>query len=191
LGRCWHEPLVAGKLTAVSTKPSPDAKARTFVIVTTPAALAAWQVGFELGAFDVIAYRRVFAVFVVSAVVLIATFILPDGGFATSAWSRLILSLPLVYLAADIVFLTESTIVATVLGGALLLTLPYAAWVAARLMGFEFFSLARREQVAAVALVVLIGVLGWYVGRYNNHFLTCRDFVRMGDFEPANCAGRP
>ncbi|MDH4278930.1 MAG: hypothetical protein OEZ14_07090 [Acidimicrobiia bacterium] len=155
--------------------------------MSTPAALTAWQVGFEFGAFDVIAYRRVFAVFVVSTVVLVATFIAPDSGFATTAWSRLVLSLPLVYVAADITLLTESTLVTNVLSATILLTGPYIVWVAARLMGFEFFRLAQREQAAALVLVVTIGVLGWYVGHNNSRFLTCRDFVRMGDFVPDNC----
>ena len=164
-----------------------DPRIRTFVLVSTPAALAAWQVGFELGAFDVIAYRRIFAVFVVSTVVLIATFIAPDSGFATTTWSRLILSLPLVYIAADVTLLTNSRFITTLLSGAILLTSPYIVWVAARLMGFEIFTLERREQVGAIILVMGIGILGWYVGHSNNHFLTCRDFVRMGDFKPANC----
>ena len=156
--------------------------------MSTPAALAAWQVGFEFGAFEVIAYRRVFAVFVVSAVVFIATFIAPDSGFATTAWSRLILSLPLIYVAADIVLLTESKLLSNLLSAAILLTSPYVVWVAARLMGFEFFAFTRRAQVAAIVLVVTIGVVGWYVGHNNHHFMTCRDFVRMGDFRPENCA---
>jgi hypothetical protein len=158
------------------------------VLVTTPMALVAWQVGFELGAFDVIAYRRIFAVFVVSIVVLIATFMAPDRGFASSWWSRLILSLPLVYLLADVTKLTDSTLVANLLGGAILLTFPYVAWVGARLMGFNFFALARRDRVAAVVAVVILGILGWYVGSNNNRFVTCRDFVRMGDYVPTNCA---
>jgi hypothetical protein len=58
-----------------------DARVKTFAVVVAPAALAAWQVGFELGAFDVISYRRIFAVYVVSTVVLIATFIASDSGF--------------------------------------------------------------------------------------------------------------
>jgi hypothetical protein len=172
----------------VSNSENPDARVRTFVLVATPAALVARQVGFEQGAFDVIAYQRIFAVLVVSTVVLIATFIAPDSGFATSMWSRLVLSLPLAYLAADVALPTGSTFVAKVLGGTILLTFPYVVWVAARLMGFKFFALSLREQLAAASLVVLIGTLGWYVGTNNSHFLTCRDFDRMGDFQPANCA---
>ena len=182
-------PAVICESWAVPDDLTPDAKTRTFVLISTPAALVAWQVGFEYGAFDIIAYRRIFAVFVISLVVLIATFVSAQSGFATSTWSRLILSLPMVYIAADLTSLTTSAIVVNALGAAILLTSPYVVWVAARLMGFEFFTLTRREQLAIVALVMMIGILGWYVGHNNDHFLTCRDFVRMGDFEPANCAG--
>ncbi len=117
---------------------------------------------------------------------LIATFIAPDGGFATSEWSRGLLALTLIHLAADVIWLTRSTLVANLLGGAVLLTFPNVVWVAARLMGFEFFALDRREQLA-VPLVGSIGILGWYVGTDKD--LTCRDFVGMGDFEPESCAG--
>lgn len=135
-----------------------------------------------------IAYRRIFAVFVVSTVVLVATFMAPHSGFASSWWSRLILSLPLMYVLADVTTLTDSTVVSNLLGGAILLTFPYVVWVGAQLMGFSFFALARRDQIAAVALVVMLGILGWYVGNNNSRFVTCRDFVRMGDYVPANCA---
>lgn len=181
-------PANDGMLGSVKIAEQQDARLRTFVLVSAPAALVAWQVGFELGAFDVIAYRRVFAVFVFSIVVLVATFMAPDSGFASSWWSRLILSLPLVYLVADVTTLTESTAVSNLLGGAILVTAPYVVWVAAQLMGFEFLALARHDQIAAIALVVMLGILGWYVGSNNARFVTCRDFVRTGEYVPPNCA---
>lgn len=100
----------------------------------------------------------------------------------------MILALPFVYLAAGITLLTDSTAVSTVLGALVLMTFPYTVWVAARLMGFEFLRLARSQQLVAVAVVVLVGLLGWYVGGYNDRFVTCRDFIRMGEVEPTNCA---
>ena len=181
-------PAYDDMLRSVETSEQQDARVRTFVLVLTPAALVAWQVGFELGAFDVVAYGRIFAVFVVSIVVLTATFVAPDSGFASSWWSRLILSLPLVYLLADVADLTESRFVTNLLGVAILLTFPYVIWVAGQLMGFEFFALARRDRIAVVVLVAMLGVFGWYVGQNNERFVTCRDFIRMGDYVPENCA---
>mgnify|MGYP006945867742 CR=1 FL=1 len=168
---------------------SPDAaeRVRVFVLVAAPSALVAWQIGFELGAFDVLNYSRVFAVFVVATVVLLATFIAPNSGFASSPVSRLILALPLIYLVADALFLTEEPWVAIVLALAVLGSFPYAIWVAVRLMGFQFFTLTRREQIGTVLAVIVIGTLGWYVGETNDRYLVCRDFERVGDYQPDNC----
>ncbi len=163
------------------------ARVQTFVIVAAPASLVAWQVGFELGAFDVIDYSRIFAVFVLGAVVLAATFIAPDRGFVTSGWGRLVLALPLAYLLADMTSLTDSPVIRNTLGIAVVAIVPYIVWVAARLMGFEFFTLNVREQAATIVLVLLVGLTGLYVGANNDRFLTCRDFERTGDFVPEDC----
>lgn len=161
---------------------------RRFVVAAVPGALVSWSVGFELGAFDVVSYRRVFAIFVVCAVVLVATFLWPSTGFATSWWSRGILALPVAYIGADALLLTDSVLVAGALAAAIVLTLPYAAWVVARMLGSDLFALSRREQVATVAVVVAIGLMGFYVGVENDRFLSCRDFEHMGDFVPEDCA---
>ena len=55
-------------------------------------------------------------------------------------------------------------------------------------MGFEFFALARRDQISVLLLVAMLGIFGWYVGQNNDRFVTCRDFIRMGDYVPENCA---
>jgi len=163
-------------------------RARTFVLLAAPGAIIAWQVSFEYGAFDTLDHQRVFSILVISAVVLAATFIAPDTGVVSSTWSRAILAVPLLTLLADMVLDTDSGTVSWVLDALVVLTLPYVLWVVARLMGVEFFGLPRREQVAAIALVVVIGVLGFYVGSNNERFLTCRDFERIGDYEPEGCA---
>lgn len=143
--------------------------------------------GFELGAFDIVSYRRVFAVFVVCTVVLVATFVWPTAEFATSWWSRMVLAFPIVYVVADTLWLTEWVVVANGLSAAIMLTLPFAAWVIARMIGSDVLSLTRREQVATIAVVVAVGVMGFYIGTENDRFLTCRDFERMGEFVPTGC----
>ena len=119
---------------------------------------------------------------------LVATFVWPTPGSTTSWWSRTILALPAIYIAADALFLTESVVVANVLAIALVLTLPYASWVVAQMIGSDLFSLARREQLATVGVALAIGLMGFYVGVENDHFVSCRDFERMGDYVPDDCA---
>ena len=161
--------------------------ARGFLLVTTAGSLAGWEIGFEYGAFDTIDYRRLFAVFVVSTVVLVATFVADDDSFATSATSRLILGLPLIYVLADVTFLTVSQTLVDVLTIAILLTFPYALYTIARLLDTDYFSLPRTHQLIAVATIIVIALLGLYVGTANDRFLTCDDFAKIGDALPDNC----
>ena len=168
-------------------RPEVNQRIRGFVLVTVPGALVAWSIGFEFGAFDNVSYQRVFAVFVVSTVVLLATFVAADEGTHSSAVRRLALAAPLVYVVLDALFLDESGPVSRTLGLAVVATLPYALWVAARLMGVAYFELDRRTQVAVVLTIAVIGACGLYVGANNDRFVTCRDFERSGDYLPENC----
>jgi hypothetical protein len=60
--------------------------------------------------------------------------------------------------------------------------------VIARLLGSDLFALSRREQIVTFAVVVLLGLTGFYVGTTNERFLTSRDFERAGDYIPQDCA---
>ena len=42
--------------------------------------------------------------------------------------------------------------------------------------------------IGGVALVAVVGILGFIVGRENDRFLTCSDFAIAGSAEPENCA---
>lgn len=165
----------------------PTGITRTFMLVTIAGSLAAWEIGFDLGAFETVAYRRVFTVFVVSTVVLLTTFVRNDETLATSPFSRVILGLPLAYLFADLTFLTVSQTVVDLFNMAIVLTFPWTVYVIARLVDQDYFSLPRREQAIALVAVVLIGLAGFYVGASHERFLTCDDFARSGDFQPPNC----
>lgn len=161
--------------------------ARTFIVVTVAGSLVSWDIGFEYGAFETISYRRVFMVFVVSTVVLVTTLVANDDSFATSNPSRIILGLPLIYVLADLTFLTVSETVVDMLNIAVLVTFPYAVYVIATVLDQDYFSLPRREQMVAGATVITIGLAGLYVGSGNDRFLTCSDFERIGDYQPDNC----
>jgi putative Mn2+ efflux pump MntP len=56
----------------VSADAQPSPEARTFILVAIGVSLPAWEICFELGAFETISYRRILALFVVATVVLIA-----------------------------------------------------------------------------------------------------------------------
>ena len=43
-------------------------------------------------------------------------------------------------------------------------------------------------SIGVLAVVVVIGVAGWYIGSNNDRFLTCDDFKVAGSDQPENCA---
>lgn len=157
------------------------------MMVTIAGALVAWDIGFDYGAFGTVSYRRFFTVFVVSTVVLVATVVRNDETFATSPTSRLILGLPLAYFVADLLFLTVSETVVSLLNLAIFITFPYTLYVIARLLDQDFFTLPRREQLIAAAVVLVLGLAGYYIGYENHRFLNCGDFELIGDYQPPNC----
>ena len=54
-------------------------------------------------------------------------------------------------------------------------------------MGVAYFELSRRDQIAVVVSIVVIGAGGLYVGANHDRFVTCSDFERAGDYLPENC----
>jgi len=172
---------------AATLKGEPSALTRTFMVVTIAGSLVAWDIGFDMGAFETISYRRLFTVFVVSTVVLLTTFVRNDETLATSPFSRVILGLPLAYLAADMTFLTVSQALVDALNVAIIATFPWTLYVVARLVDRDYFTLPRREQIIAVVAVLLIGLAGLYVGDAHTRFLSCDDFARSGDYQPEDC----
>jgi len=46
----------------------------------------------------------------------------------------------------------------------------------------------RKILGSIVALVVIVGAIGFVVGRENPRFMTCADFAIAGSAEPDNCA---
>ncbi|MEM7139726.1 MAG: hypothetical protein AAF548_01760 [Actinomycetota bacterium] len=160
---------------------------RTFLVVCVAGALVAWELGFELGAFENVSYRRLFAVCVVSTVCLVATYVTEQDGLVTTWWTRLVLALPAAYILADFLFLTATQGVADLLVLAILISFPYTLYVLVIMFDDDFWRLPRRLQVIAAITVVATALVGFYVGATHENFLTCDDFARVGDYLPDNC----
>jgi hypothetical protein len=71
---------------------------------------------------------------------------------------------------------------------ATLVVLPFVVWVGARLLAPNYFTLPdRRAKVAVIAVVVVVALVGYALGRFNDRFLTCEDFQVAGDDLPTSC----
>ncbi|MDJ0770987.1 MAG: hypothetical protein QNJ12_19505 [Ilumatobacter sp.] len=161
--------------------------ARTFVVTATGASLAAFNLGFDLGAFENIDHRKIWAMWVLCTVALVSSYLVRDRDYRLGGRWRLALAVPSLWLVADLFFVTSSNVAVVVLLILSLGALPFAMYIIIRLVAGDFVSLTARLRVALVVTALVVFAVGWYVGDGHPRFLSCRDFARAGEFVPANC----
>ena len=183
------------------TGPVPTEPATDRHIVSGPLALAAvtlgllaWSIAFNLGAYGEIFYDNVFQLVVASSILFAITTV--NGGYDTP-WKwliRIALAAPLCWLlaAADIIGSTSEALNRPIFVASLVLILLVSVPLTLRLlvdMSMPELSQAgsRRVTAAIVALVAVVGAIGFTVGREHTRFLTCYDFSVAGASEPEDC----
>ncbi|MEM9464615.1 MAG: hypothetical protein AAGA90_04550 [Actinomycetota bacterium] len=173
--------------TEATPAPRRATATQIFLLVTIGGSVVAIDVGYDLGAFETINYRRIFPIFVISTVALLASF-LTDGPEVTDAKrTRAILALPALYLVADVVQLTNVRWVYIGLAAAIVVALPFTAYIVARMADLDFFHLPRRLQAVAAGTLLAMFLAGLYIGANHPRFFECRDFELAGDYVPENC----
>ncbi|MEM8708266.1 MAG: hypothetical protein AAGE98_17515 [Actinomycetota bacterium] len=158
-----------------------------FLLVTIGGSLVAIDVGYDYGAFETVNYRRIFPVFVFATVALLASFLTEGPRITDSRWTRAVLALPAIYLVADMLSFTDSKWVYGILIMVIVASLPFMAYVVARMADLDFFHLPRRLQIAAASTICAMFLAGWYVGANHPRFFECEDFLLAGDYVPENC----
>jgi len=161
-------------------------------VAVVAAALLVWWPAFDLGAYGVIFFNQFLslwaastAIFLVSLTAgrrfrvswprrlalllpslwLLLAFVLPEAGSKT--WSRALFFLAIVLTLAGIPFLA-----------ALLLRVTIS--------GYE--QIPSRRRLIAAGLVAMVAIASFGLGKFNNRFLTCNDFVVSGNDTPHGCA---
>lgn len=191
-----HIPSAIRQLTARSTTicslslDQPTGEDRATLLILVPAATVAFALAFNLGAFGVIFFDRILAVWVMATIVLLASLVtrLPPRSW----WGRVILLLPSAWVVLAFVDspangerLDESVFVIAIV--VTVLTLPFIAWVLISAINPEFLDLSNRNKTAVAAAVVIFAAVGWGLGARNDAFLVCDDFKISGNDLPVNC----
>jgi hypothetical protein len=156
--------------------------------------LLAWPIAFNIGAYGEIFYDNVFQMVVASSILFVITTV--NGGY-DAPWKWLIrvaLAAPLFWLLAA-AYVTGSTSEAMdrpVFVVSLILIHLVSVPLTLRLlvdMSMPELSQAgsRRITASIVALVAVVGAIGFIVGREHTRFLTCYDFSVAGASEPDDC----
>ena len=71
-----------------------SAAARTFVVTAIGACLAAFNLGFDLGAFQNIDHRKIWAIWVIATVALVASYLFRDDDYRLGGRWRFVLLVP-------------------------------------------------------------------------------------------------
>lgn len=169
------------------------AEARTFTLAAVIGGTGAWNFAFNLGAYNSVAYSNVFIIWSAAIILFCISFFLPHEHSPMTWWGRILLSLPVVWMfMAFINENTEIAILTTVLGfvalSTFVLCLPYSIWLILKINQPEFFELqSRRLLIALGAVMLLVCLYGYGVGRFNFLVLSCDDFTAAGVPAPSNC----
>jgi hypothetical protein len=165
---------------------------RGFFAATVSLSLIAWNVMFSLGAYHTVFYWRLLDLLAV-AIVLLLGVILLHREVRVRAWMVIVLAIPLVWVGVRVFTTAERPDsplhwVDIVLTALTALTLPFILFALARIVAPDYFELpGRRLKVAMVGIVLVVSLIGYLIGAYNNLVLTCQDFNVAGDDLPANC----
>ncbi|MCG5437687.1 hypothetical protein [Micromonospora foliorum] len=162
-----------------------------FYAIAFGASLFAWDLAFNFGTHRTIFYYQRQDLFVLSLVVLLSALLLRRR-VHTHLWVLLFFAPPLVLQLARLVIPhPHGDVIATVesvLAVATIAVLPVVATIVLRLLAPNYFTLpGRRLKITMAAIVVGVTLLGFLTGYFNDHFLTCQDFIVAGEDPAPNC----
>ncbi len=157
--------------------------------------LVTWPIAFNLGAYGVVTYDDVFSVVVASTILFAITAINRNH---RPPWNGMILTAlagPLAWLlsASVLVGSTTEAMERPIFVIALVVVATTSVPITLKLLVDMFtpelaHAESRRLTLSVIGLVALIGVIGFVVGRNNDRYMICEDFVIAGAHEPDNCA---
>jgi hypothetical protein len=163
---------------------------RAALLITAASASFAFTIGFNLGAFGVIFFDQLLAVWVISTVVFAGSLF---SGLPPRTWPRrLILLLPTLWIVAAWVdntfgLTTYDRVAFTLTVAVTIIALPFVAWILITVINADFANLPRSRKGVVMAAVGLFMIIGLVIGARNDMFLNCGDFKISGNDLPANC----
>lgn len=171
---------------------------RTFVLGAIALSTATWTVAFNLGAYHTIFYRSIFIVWVTVSTIFLISLLVPEQDVPIPWWGKVLMLVPTVLVVLIPLHTTsfgnqqlEGFLIAvsTII---LIICLPYALYVAANVINADLLALPEaRLRIYLVLIVLVVGVIGFWMGANNHFFLNCGDFKIAGDDQPANCQPGP
>ena len=171
-----------------------DPGVRAFILIVIAIAYPAWDVGFELGAYDRLFYEKIFVAWSISTALLVVLLVVPRDKLRVPRIAWIATAVPSLWLVLALSIRTAPDV--KLLGYALtaagfvayLACFPYVVYMAVSIAYPDLLRLTRRRsQIGLTAIILgLVGV-GFIAGKNHSHFLTCEDFEISGHYVPADC----
>lgn len=163
---------------------------RATLLITAGSATVAFGVGFNYGAFGVVFFGQLLAIWVIATIVLIGSLV---SDLQPNTWPRrLVLLVPSLWLVAawldnTTIFDASEKIAFSLTVVVTLFVLPVVAWILITAINSDFVDLPGRKKGIVIVSVGLFIITGFALGTRNDVFLTCDDFKISGNDLPANC----
>jgi hypothetical protein len=163
---------------------------RATLLITAASATVAFSVGFNFGAFGVVFFGQLLAIWVISTVVLVGSLV---SDLPPATWPRrLVLLVPTLWIVAAWIdntyaFDNDERAVFALTVVVTLFVLPVVAWILITAINSDFAELSGRDKSVVIFSVGLFIVIGFAFGARNDFYLTCDDFKISGNDLPANC----
>ena len=168
---------------------------RATLLIAAPSATVGFALAFNLGAFDVVFFDSIFAMWVLATTVLVASLISPT--LPPRHWvGRILLLIPSGWLALSWLHdpAAEDEFERFVLGAGLVVTaivFPFIAWILISAINPDFLALPNINKGVIVGAVLAFAIAGYLIGARNDVFLSCQDFKISGNDLPTNCVNEP
>ena len=171
---------------------SADRTQQATSVAVVAAALVVWWPAFDLGAYGVIFFQQLLALWAASTAMFLVS--LTAGRRDRVSWPRrLALLLPSLWLLLALVLpeagakpwpraLFYVAIVLTLAGA------PFLAALLLRVTITGYAQIPNRRRLLAAAIVGIVAIASFGLGKFNNRFLTCNDFVISGNDTPPSCS---
>ena len=171
-----------------------DQTGMTFIVAAIGLSATVWDIGFNLGVYNTIFFDRILLVWVVSTAIVLASLLVPAHQSPLRWPGLLVLILPSLWLVLRILDDTSTSgqpIDSIILGVGFLvwlISLPYVGYVFLSITNPDILHLTVRFLVCLAGIVLIMGCLGYVLGKNNPLILSCYDFNISGNNVPANCA---
>ncbi len=173
-----------------ATPPEATLSDRATLLITAGSASVAFTVGFNLGAFGVVFFDKLLAVWVIATVIFVGSIV---SDLPPRTWPRrLVLLVPSLWLIAAWIdnaysFDSDERIVFALTVAVTMFVLPVVGWILITTINSDFAELPGRKKGIVIATVGLALIIGFGIGARNDLLLNCGDFKISGNDLPANC----